>query len=66
MQRDPLERISQERHGAIRLGTGVELAMMRRVFAVLGMSRSAITTSPPPAYPSTLRGFRVRVQDRPR
>jgi uncharacterized glyoxalase superfamily metalloenzyme YdcJ len=34
---DSLERISQERHGAIRLGTGVELAMMRRVFAVMGM-----------------------------
>ncbi|MEW6452320.1 MAG: VOC family protein [Pseudomonadota bacterium] len=32
-----LDRISQERHGAIRLGTGVELAMMRRIFAVMGM-----------------------------
>lgn len=32
-----LERISQERHGAIRLGTAAELAMMRRVFAVMGM-----------------------------
>lgn len=34
---DTLERISQERHGAIRLGTPEELAMMRRVFAVMGM-----------------------------
>ncbi|MDF3855764.1 2-oxoadipate dioxygenase/decarboxylase HglS [Paracoccus pantotrophus] len=34
---DNLERISQERHGAIRLGSAEELAMMRRVFAVMGM-----------------------------
>ena len=34
---DSLERISEERHGAIRLGTSAELAMMRRVFAVMGM-----------------------------
>lgn len=32
-----LTRISEERHGAIRLGTASELAMMRRVFAVMGM-----------------------------
>lgn len=30
-------RIAQERHGAIRLGTPQELAMMARVFAVMGM-----------------------------
>ncbi|MGL3608526.1 2-oxoadipate dioxygenase/decarboxylase HglS [Rhizobium sp. G187] len=34
---DTLERISEERHGAIRLGTAEELAMMRRIFAVMGM-----------------------------
>ncbi|WP_183758101.1 VOC family protein [Rhizobium sp. BK181] len=34
---DSLERVSEERHGAIRLGTAAELAMMRRVFAVMGM-----------------------------
>jgi uncharacterized glyoxalase superfamily metalloenzyme YdcJ len=34
---DSLGRISEERHGAIRLGTPAELAMMRRVFAVMGM-----------------------------
>ena len=34
---DSLERISEERHGAIRLGTPTELSMMRRVFAVMGM-----------------------------
>lgn len=31
------DRISAERHGAIRLGTAEELAMMGRVFAVMGM-----------------------------
>lgn len=34
---DSLDRISEERHGAIRLGTPAELAMMRRAFAVMGM-----------------------------
>ncbi|MCV9966234.1 VOC family protein [Pararhizobium sp. BT-229] len=34
---DSLERISEERHGAIRLGTPAELSMMRRVFAIMGM-----------------------------
>ncbi|MEY8881556.1 VOC family protein [Donghicola sp. XS_ASV15] len=34
---DQLARISEERHGAIRLGTPSELATMRRLFAVMGM-----------------------------
>ena len=34
---DELSRISVERHGAIRLGTAAELAMIRRLFAVMGM-----------------------------
>ncbi len=34
---DSLDRISEERHGAIRLGTADELVMMRRIFAVMGM-----------------------------
>lgn len=34
---ETLDRICEERHGAIRLGTEAELAMMRRVFAVMGM-----------------------------
>lgn len=32
-----LDRISEERHGAIRLGSAAELSMMRRIFAVMGM-----------------------------
>ena len=34
---DDLERIDLERHGAIRVGRPEELAMLRRVFAVMGM-----------------------------
>jgi uncharacterized glyoxalase superfamily metalloenzyme YdcJ len=34
---DNLERISEERHGAIRLGKPEELAMIRRIFGVMGM-----------------------------
>ncbi|SMO46931.1 2-oxoadipate dioxygenase/decarboxylase HglS [Paracoccus laeviglucosivorans] len=36
-QIDQLDRISEERHGAIRLGTAEELATMRRLFSVMGM-----------------------------
>ncbi|BAI74339.1 hypothetical protein AZL_a08080 (plasmid) [Azospirillum sp. B510] len=32
-----LDRITEERHGAIRLGTAAELSTMRRLFAVMGM-----------------------------
>lgn len=35
---DGLDRISEERHGAIRLGTPAELSTMRRLFAVMGMA----------------------------
>ncbi len=36
-QTDNLDRISEERHGAIRLGSADELQMMSRVFGVMGM-----------------------------
>lgn len=36
-QRGELERLSLERHGAIRVGRADELAMLRRLFAVMGM-----------------------------
>ncbi|MBY5406687.1 VOC family protein [Rhizobium leguminosarum] len=36
-QTDALARISDERHGAIRVGTRSELTMIRRIFAVMGM-----------------------------
>lgn len=34
---DGVDRLTEERHGAIRLGTAAELSMMRRAFAVMGM-----------------------------
>jgi len=36
-QTGEIERLDQERHGAIRVGTAQELATLRRLFAVLGM-----------------------------
>lgn len=36
-QTDQLNRVSQERHGAIRVGTAAELGTIRRLFAVMGM-----------------------------
>ncbi|MFS2225764.1 VOC family protein [Pantoea sp. B65] len=36
-QADELERISVERHGAIRVGTAAELNMLRQLFAIMGM-----------------------------
>lgn len=35
--RDEFDRLSQERHGAIRVGTATELSVLRRVFAAMGM-----------------------------
>jgi uncharacterized glyoxalase superfamily metalloenzyme YdcJ len=38
LERDnELSRLSVERHGAIRVGTAAELAMLRQVFAIMGM-----------------------------
>lgn len=34
---EALDRVTEERHGAIRLGTAAELSFMRRLFAVMGM-----------------------------
>ncbi|MBM7454616.1 putative glyoxalase superfamily metalloenzyme YdcJ [Oceanisphaera litoralis] len=36
-QNGELDRLSLERHGAIRVGTAAELTMLRRVFAIMGM-----------------------------
>src|SRR5699024_321938 len=35
---DAVHRLNVERHGAIRVGTGAELNMLRRVFAIMGMA----------------------------
>ena len=36
-QVENIETLSDQRHGAIRLGKASELAMMRRIFAIMGM-----------------------------
>ncbi|SCO55136.1 related to DUF1338 domain protein [Fusarium fujikuroi] len=52
----PMEpRIEVERHGAIRLGTPEELAMMRRLFAVMGMHPEALAYNPFRVFTSLLR-----------
>ncbi|MGJ0395261.1 MAG: 2-oxoadipate dioxygenase/decarboxylase HglS [Methylocystis sp.] len=38
LERDELERLDVERHGAIRVGTAEELSTLRRLFAILGMT----------------------------
>lgn len=38
LQKDDVHRLNVERHGAIRVGTGAELNMLRRVFAIMGMA----------------------------
>lgn len=36
-QTGEIERLTMERHGAVRVGTAEELQMLRRLFAVMGM-----------------------------
>lgn len=38
MPEEELHRLNIERHGAIRIGSGAELNMLRRVFAIMGMA----------------------------
>lgn len=64
---DSLERISQERHGAIRLGTAAELSMMRRVFAVMGMHPVGyydLSTAGVPVHSTAFRPVKDRHQKR--
>ena len=37
LHKEDTARLSQERHGAIRVGTAAELAMLGRIFAIMGM-----------------------------
>ena len=50
-----LDRLSDERHGAIRLGTEAELFDIGRLFAVMGMYPVGYYTLPWPASPSIPR-----------
>jgi len=52
------DRIGGERHGAIRLGTASELAMMRRAFAVMGMHPVGYYDLAPAGVPVHSTAFR--------
>ena len=54
-----LERIDLERHGAIRLGLPSELATMRRLFAVMGMSPVGYYDLTPAGVPVHSTAFRA-------
>lgn len=57
---DNLERINEERHGAIRIGTAKELKMMARVFGVMGMKPVAyydLTQANVPVHSTAFRSI---------
>lgn len=54
-----IERLSMERHGAIRLGTAAELSMMRRLFAVMGMHPVGYYDLAPAGVPVHSTAFRA-------
>lgn len=58
-QTGELPRLSQERHGAIRLGTAAELNNMRRVFAVMGMHPVGYYDLVPSGVPVHSTAFRA-------
>jgi uncharacterized glyoxalase superfamily metalloenzyme YdcJ len=53
-----LDRVSVERHGAIRLGTAQELSDMRRIFAVMGMAPVGYYDLSPAGVPVHSTAFR--------
>ncbi|WP_420884192.1 VOC family protein [Psychrobacter saeujeotis] len=54
-----LDRLSMERHGAIRLGTADELSIMRRLFAVMGMHPVGYYDLAPAGVPVHSTAFRA-------
>ncbi|WP_435056098.1 2-oxoadipate dioxygenase/decarboxylase HglS [Yersinia nurmii] len=54
-----IERLNMERHGAIRVGTAAELAMLRRLFAVMGMVPVAYYDLAPAGVPVHSTAFRA-------
>lgn len=57
---DNLERINEERHGAIRIGTAKELKMIARVFGVMGMKPVAyydLTQANVPVHSTAFRSI---------
>lgn len=53
-----IDRLAGERHGAIRLGTAAELALMRRAFAVMGMQPVGYYDLAPAGVPVHSTAFR--------
>ena len=58
-----IDRLSMERHGAIRLGTADELSMMRRLFAVMGMYPVGYYDLVPAGVPVHSTAFRAIESD---
>ncbi len=56
--RGDLTRLSQERHGAIRVGTSAELAIIARAFAVMGMEPVSYYNLAPAGVPVHSTAFR--------
>ncbi len=59
---DNLDRISEERHGAIRLGSAAELKMIARVFGVMGMEPVAyydLTQANVPVHSTAFRAVKA-------
>lgn len=54
-----IDRLSMERHGAIRLGTAAELMMLRRLFAVMGMHPVGYYDLAPAGVPVHSTAFRA-------
>ncbi|WP_201593576.1 VOC family protein [Psychrobacter sp. Pi2-51] len=54
-----IDRLSMERHGAIRLGTAHELSMMRRLFSVMGMHPVGYYDLAPAGVPVHSTAFRA-------
>ncbi|MCB5310482.1 2-oxoadipate dioxygenase/decarboxylase HglS [Yersinia massiliensis] len=58
-QTGEIERLSMERHGAIRVGTPTELSMLRRLFAVMGMLPVGYYDLAPAGVPVHSTAFRA-------
>lgn len=62
-QQGELDRINAERHGAIRVGTAKELAILGRIFAVMGMHPVAYYDLAPAGIPVHSTAFRPVDED---
>ncbi len=58
-----LERLKDERHGAIRVGKAEELSMMRRVFAIMGMQPVSYYDLSVAGIPVHSTAFRPSIKD---